>query len=233
MAAAGVDLGERGGPAGLQGRRSALRRQQRQGQQRQRRGPPAPHPALLRVLPVLPRAALRSASGSVKAPKCRRRRPPFIRSRARRERSPRAWRLLTGPLPAPPVPAGGAEAVPAPGAALGGGRSLSRLPLQHGRVPQVPAPFAGGRCWGRPGAPRGGAAGSARAPGAPWRAGTAAQGTREPQGDEVTPDLRDRFGSAALGAKGLAAPHRTEQKISCKELILISSTTQISCHKSQ
>lgn len=75
-----------------------------------------------------PRSApLRSASGSVKAPKCRRRRPPFIRSRARRERSPRAWRLLTGPLPAPPVPAGGAEAVPAPGAALGGGGAVLSL----------------------------------------------------------------------------------------------------------
>lgn len=142
MAAPRVDLGERGGPAGLQGRRSALRCQQRQQrQQRQRRGPPAPHPALLRCCRCCPEprsapAPLRRREGSVKAPKRCRRRPPFIRSRAPRERSPRAWRLLTG-RSRPPVPAGGAEVVPAPACPGRGGRSVSRLPSQHGSVPQI------------------------------------------------------------------------------------------------
>lgn len=109
VAAAGVDLGERGGAAGLQRGRSAVRSQQsQQSQQRQRTGPPgaaAAHPtgaafparagAGAASLPAPPssrtplragpRPASRSGSGCGWAERClrRRRRPPFIRSRDR------------------------------------------------------------------------------------------------------------------------------------------------------
>lgn len=140
VAAAGVDLGERGGAAGLQGRRAALRRQQRQRQQRQSAGPPraAAHRAGAARRP----AALRrgAGSGSVWAKRCRRRRrrPPFIPSRDRaRAELPR----LTPPHGA------GAAAAPGPPClrpASGGGGGRRRQPRPPPPA-SLPAPAGSGR----------------------------------------------------------------------------------------
>lgn len=155
VAAAGVDLGERGGAAGLQGRRAALRRQQRQRQQRQSAGPPraAAHRAGAARRP----AALRrgAGSGSVWAKRCRRRRrrPPFIPSRDRaRAELPR----LTPPHGA------GAAAAPGPPClrpASGGGGGRRRQPRPPPPA-SLPAPAGSGRGGGgrRGGAGPGGSA---------------------------------------------------------------------------
>lgn len=172
VAAAGVDLGERGGAAGLQGRRAALRRQQRQRQQRQSAGPPraAAHRAGAARRP----AALRrgAGSGSVWAKRCRRRRrrPPFIPSRDRaRAELPR----LTPPHGA------GAAAAPGPPClrpASGGGGGRRRQPRPPPPPASPPRQAPGGVGGGGEGVPAPGARSSA-APGCPRQ-----RPRREPQG---------------------------------------------------
>lgn len=200
MAAAGVDLGERGGPAGLQGRRSALRRQQRQRQQRQRRGPPAPHRALLRVLPVLPEprsAPLRLRQGS-EAPTPP---PPIYPEPGPARAEPPRLTPPHGAAPAPPAPAGGAEAVPAPGRGPGQGGPLSlSLPFATRARPTSscsPSPSAGSRCWGRPGHL------GAALPAAPGHrssseGGNGRGGDPGAAGGDVTPALQNRTVRASM-----------------------------------